>query len=209
MIASKMQKTFLAVLCIIEWFSLILQLDLQIKNSDVSVSELLIRYFSYFTILSNILVALCVSCLLFNSKNIITKQTSQTAIAVYIFVVGLIYNVILRSIWKPQGLQKLVNELLHVVNPILYFLYWIVFANTIKLKTKNIIYWLIYPFVYTVAVLIRGSFSQFYPYPFLEINKLGLDKVLVNCCGITVLFIITSIIFLTVGNFIASKKSNV
>jgi len=42
-----------------------------------------------------------------------------TAITVYITIVGLVYNVILRFLWKPEGLQFIVDELLHTVIPLL------------------------------------------------------------------------------------------
>ncbi|MFZ5976285.1 MULTISPECIES: Pr6Pr family membrane protein [unclassified Hydrotalea] len=33
--------------------------------------------------------------------------------------------------------------------------------------------WLIYPLLYLVYILIRGSFSGFYPYPFVNVLQIG------------------------------------
>ncbi len=202
----KTRRNFLFSIFILECFTLATQFYLSNNNTTVSITESIIRYFSYFTILTNILVAFCTGFLLLKPSSFFSKQSTQTAIAIYIFIVGLIYNVILRFTWHPQGLSKIIDELLHVVNPVLYIIYWVLFSNKQKLKWKNIFSWLIYPLVYIIYVLIRGESSGFYPYPFLEVNRLGFNKVLVNCASITTLFILTSIIFLTTGNFIASKR---
>lgn len=204
---SKAQKLFLILLFMLTWFAICTQFYLMLQNRIASVTETIIRFFSYFTILSNLLLAVCVSYLLFKSTSIFTKQTIQTAIAVYIFIVGLIYNIVLRQTWNPQGTQKIVDEILHLINPALYIIYWAIFSARHKLKMYNIFYWLLFPFAYMVIVLIHGNFSNFYPYPFLDMNTLSIYKIAVNCLTITVLFIICLFIFLVLGNYIASKKS--
>jgi hypothetical protein len=204
------QKILLVVIIILEWFALIAQLHINMHHGIGSTVELIVRYFSYFTILTNLLVAVLTTSLLikidFRLKRFFKKQSTQTATVVYIFIVGLIYNIILRSAWNPQGLQKPVDELLHLVNPVLFIIYWASFSNRKILKWKNILFWLIYPFVYLVLVLMRARSSDFYPYPFLDVNKLGLEKVFINCISITILFALTSIIFLAIGNYIAKGK---
>lgn len=54
---------FFIALSILGWFALGSQLYLIIQNRIVSVPETVVRYFSFFTILTNLLVAICVSCL--------------------------------------------------------------------------------------------------------------------------------------------------
>jgi len=61
-------KIFLIVLFVSGWFSLIAQFYLIIINRTTSVGETIIRYFNFFTILTNILVALCATTLLFGYK---------------------------------------------------------------------------------------------------------------------------------------------
>jgi len=85
-----------------------------------------------FTIDTNILVALSYTFIALGSNSrwgkFFTKATTITAITVYIIIVGVTYNIILRSTWNPQGLQKLVDELLHSVIPVLYVLFWVFFV---------------------------------------------------------------------------------
>lgn len=57
------------------------------------------------------------------SKLLLTDGTI-TAITVFILIVGSVYQIVLRSIWEPTGLQFIVDELLHTVIPLYMLGYW-------------------------------------------------------------------------------------
>ncbi len=206
---SQLNKVLLAVIAVAGWFALITQFYLNITLRADSVFEVVTRFFSYFTILSNCIVTIACTVLLFkpgsNLGRFISKQQTLTAILVYILIVGLIYNTILRYTWDPQGLQKIVDELLHSVIPVLYLVYWLFFVSKNQLQWKNILPWLIFPFAYIILVLIRGSISGFYPYPFINAYSLGINKVVANSVGISLLFIIVALFFVGVGKFLNKK----
>lgn len=124
-----------------------------------------------------------------------------TAITVYILIVGIIYNIILRFLWQPAGIQKLVDELLHSVIPLLFLLYWWFAADKRNLQWKQVFPWLIFPLVYLVYILTRGSFSGFYPYPFVNVDQIGIAKVILNSIGITLAFTITGVILTAAGKW--------
>jgi len=107
-------------------------------------------------------------------------NTVLTSIVLYMTIVGLTYNILLRNVWHPEGLFKLADELLHVVNPLLFIIYWVAFVPKEGLKYRNVWPWLWYPFVYFIYVLIRGAISGNYPYPFLDVAKLGYPQVLLT-----------------------------
>ncbi len=54
----------LAILALFGWFALLSQFYLIIEGRVVPVPETIIRYFSFFTILTNLLVAVCATVLL-------------------------------------------------------------------------------------------------------------------------------------------------
>jgi len=112
-------------------------------------------------------------------------------------VVGLTYHIILRSLWDPQGLQYIVDELLHTVLPVLFVIYWALFVPKSSLQWKGILSWLILPVAYCVYSFIRGGCTGWYPYPFLDINLLGRQQVIYNVGGMILLFLV--ITFLLVG----------
>jgi hypothetical protein len=196
-------KWFLTLLLVLGWFAVIVQFYFYIGNAAASLPEMVIRFFSYFTILTNILVALSCTSLVFfaNSKwgrHFGTVQT-QTAITVYIVVVGLVYNTVLRFIWQPQGMQRVVDELLHLILPVLCLVYWLAYVRKNDLKWNDFWVWLVYPLVYLVVVMVRGWFSGYYPYPFLDLEKLQTSAVVLNCIGITLLFFLFSLLFIGIG----------
>ncbi|RXK61923.1 hypothetical protein ESA94_02620 [Lacibacter luteus] len=196
------QRITQIVIALVAWFAILLQLYLQIINRTTGVAEAVIRFFSYFTILTNIIVAVCFTSLalqkgkafrFFNNPGVLT------AVTVYIFIVGLIYNLVLRSLWNPQGLQLLADNLLHSATPALALLYWLFFANTKQVSWKSTTSWLIYPLLYLIYVIIRGAFSNFYPYFFIDVSKLGYSKAFVNAFYVTVCFLLVSLLLLWVG----------
>lgn len=206
------RNSILALGAVVGWLAVLLQLVLIIQNRVTGLTETFIRYFSFFTILTNILVAACFSLLWLNRKNFnppsVLSAPRQTAVAVYILVVGIIYNAILRFLWSPTGLQQIVDEVLHLVVPLLYFTYWLLFVNKQSLRWKHAFTWLIYPFVYLVFILIRGRLATpaYYPYPFVDVSKLGYEKVFVNSLGLLLLFLLLSFIFVALGRLRTSKK---
>ncbi|GGD23920.1 hypothetical protein GCM10011343_12650 [Flavobacterium orientale] len=176
------------------WFAISTQYVLIIQNSATDTIETTIRFFSFFTILSNILVTLSFTFFYFNQKNFFTRYATQTALVVYISIVAIVYNLVLRFIWEPQGLQKVTDELLHVIVPILYVFYWIKFTDVIQLYYKYIFKILFFPAAYLVLILIRGHFSNYYPYPFIDVFKIGYNQVVVNSCIVLLAFVVVSLI---------------
>lgn len=203
-------KIYLAIVVVLGWFSLAGQFYINVNSKAASIPELIIRYFSYFTILSNLLIAVCCTMLLFRPYSkwgkFFSRQQTLAAITVYIAIVGLIYNIILRFLWAPAGLQKIVDEILHSVIPVMFLVYWLVFVGKDKLMWRNVPPWLIFPFTYILYVMIRGSVSGFYPYPFINTYQLGINKVLFNSIGIAVVFICVSLVFVAIGKSMAEKK---
>ncbi|HSQ44722.1 MAG TPA: Pr6Pr family membrane protein [Ginsengibacter sp.] len=196
-------KAFLWMIVILGWFALISQCYLIIENRVAPVPETIIRYFSFFTILTNLLVAICCTTLLSKSdnflKNFFSKQTTLTAIAVYITIVGSVYNIILRFLWKPEGLQWVVDEILHSIIPVLFILVWLFFIPRGKIAGKSVLAWLLYPLIYLILILSRGHYSSFYPYPFIDVSKIGFNKTLVNSAGMLLAFLVVSILFIALN----------
>ena len=203
--STKARQIFLAISAAIVWFSVIAQLYLSIVNRLATVAEALTRFFTYFTIQTNILVATCFTVLLLKPVSDWGKFFSSprvlTAICTYITFVGLTYNLLLRQLWQPTGLQQVVDELLHSAIPIIFILYWLIFVPKAGLQWKNIFTWLIYPVIYIIIVLIRGALSGYYPYPFIDVNDLGYPKVFLNGFGLIIAFLMLSCLFIAIGKF--------
>ncbi len=200
---TKSFKLFVAIGAIIAWFAVIFQLYLIIQNRVLPIPETIVQFFSYFTILSNLIVAVCFTVISVqpnaNWGKFFLKPQTASAINLYIFVVGLVYNTILRWQWQPQGWQLLVDNLLHVATPIWFLCYWIVFVPKASLQYKNVWLWLIFPAVYCVYILIRGAIVNRYPYPFLDVVNLGYQQVIINCCGLVIVFLALALLEVWIG----------
>jgi hypothetical protein len=200
---TKAMQVYTAIVAILGWTTVVLQFYLILLNRTTSVAETIVRFFSFFTILTNILVALCCTWILLKPDSArgqyFSRPATLTAITVYIVIVSLVYNLVLRSYWDPQGLQMWVDESLHSVIPSLFLLFWLIFVPKGKLQWKGVFPWLIYPLVYIVFILVRGALSGFYPYPFIDVGKIAYHEALINTGGLLIGFLVLSLLLVGVG----------
>ena len=115
-------------------------------------------------------------------------------------VVGIVFSVLLRN--EDLGsLLPWVNIVLHYVMPVVVVLDWLYQPPKTKLVVNQVVFWLIFPLVYLVYSLIRGSIVGFYAYPFLNPAKVGgYGIVALYCLGILVVFLLLSWLLMIVGN---------
>jgi hypothetical protein len=165
-------------------FAVLAQWVIMVQQREADLLGNLVRFFGFFTILTNLMVCcqLWVLCLPVPAriKHFFNASRVQTALTIYILLVGLVYNTLLRSLWNPTGLQRVVDELLHTVMPLFMLIFWILFAKKGGLGFRDLLYWSIYPLLYLVYILVKGHFSGYYPYPFLNVEVLGMQRVLFN-----------------------------
>jgi hypothetical protein len=206
-----MKKLIAIVIALLALFAVITQYFLMLENRTTSVVETTIRFFSFFTILANSIVAVYFVRKSVRKESTIelmnTDANSTTAITVYISVVGLIYQILLRDLWNPKGMQELVDELLHSVIPVLVLLYWFLYTEKSRLMYIRIFRWLLFPLVYLLYILARGQYAGFYPYPFVNVAELGLKQVLINALGVTFIFLGISALLVSIAIAMVKKKS--
>lgn len=204
------RKLFAATGALLGWITLILQFYLMMNNRIVSLPETTLRFFSYFTILTNTLVAITYTVLWVDPPTgrfkALTRVSALTAVTVYILIVGIIYNVILRALWEPKGLQYLVDEALHTVIPLLFFIFWLVFVPKASLEWRQSLSWLGYPIAYVLYILILGAITRFYPYPFADAGQLGYPRALLNGLGIVAAFFLLSLLLIALGKRLPRKQ---
>lgn len=186
------------------WFALVAQFFLAIDKRTAPAAEAVIRFMSYFTIEANGLATLGFTVLLAARRTAagrwFSRQSVVTAITIYMVVVGLTYNIILRSLWKPSGLEWVVDELLHTVLPAACIFYWLLYASAKKrLSWKTVPSWMLYPLIYCMYTMIRGAMTGWYPYPFLDADALGYPRVLMNIGGMIVVFFGVAALFVVIA----------
>jgi hypothetical protein len=79
-----------------------------------------IAYFSFFTILTNLIIAVGLTCSLLLADSRWGSFFSLSGTALYTAIVGALYSFLLRHLWNPEGSQKIADVLLHDVVPLAY-----------------------------------------------------------------------------------------
>ncbi|HEY3599735.1 MAG TPA: Pr6Pr family membrane protein [Paraburkholderia sp.] len=196
-----------AAIAIIAWLAFAAQTDITIDRlvaRGFGVLDALERMSSYLTNLTVLACAICFTCVALRPPTPITRffraPTVVTAIVVYMVFVGLAYNLLLRPLWTPSGYRSLVNESLHTVLPILAALYWLLFVPRFHLTLRQCMLWLIYPIAYIATTMLRGSLSDFYPYPFINVLELGYERVLVNETLLVCAFVALMALFIAINH---------
>lgn len=181
--------------------ALILKLKLRVELEEVSIVESVTRFLSYFTILTNLLVTIYFSVIYFSKSGntICHKPGSLTALAAFMAFVGLAYHLLLRHVWDPKGLVMILDETHHTVAPIVTILFWWFYEKRNSVKFKKLSAWILYPILYLIWITIRGHFSSFYPYYFVDANNLGIQKALINSFGLLVIIVLFLIVFYFIG----------
>jgi hypothetical protein len=181
-------------LACVGWTAVSIEVALTIDRAvsdKTSIAAAVIRCFSYFTIETNMLLAviLTVIALRPQAESFFLQPGVKLAAIVYIIIVGVVYATLLRHLWNPQGVRLFADRLLHIAMPIFYPLYWLAFAPKGETSRVDPFRWLIYPVVYFVYILARGAVFGIYPYPFLNVAKLGYLQVFLNSLGLLAAFL--------------------
>lgn len=204
---------WLAALCLaVAAGSLLLQYAILIRATQDTIGPgfATVRFFSYFTVLSNMLVVFATGSALLGSNARITDFFRRSAvkggIALYIGVTGAIYFLILRHLWQPQGAQWWADTGLHYATPLLYLAWWLLGVRHGALRWGDIMRWLAFPLAYLLWTFLRGAWVHEYPYPFIDVGQLGWTAVIRNAAGILAAFLGLGAAFVAIDRRLGRAK---
>jgi hypothetical protein len=193
-----------AVVCVMVVVALAVQLGLVIRGHDVLVVDgrkpptgtRVVRFFSYFTVQSNILVALTCGWLAVRpaGRGAVERVLRLDAL-IGITVTGIIYVTLLRPIVNLSGIPKLTDIAFHYLAPVLTLLGWLLFGPRPRIDDRVLAFALIWPALYVAYCLTYGASTGWYPYPFIDAKVLGYVPALRNGAGILVLLLGVGVIF--------------
>jgi len=175
-----------ALVAIVCWAGLTVQFAATYgQQHDVLASLWIIARF--FTILTNLILAVIMTRIATGgrvSANVLGGATLA------ILLVGIVYFFLLRGLHSLSGLALVADVLLHKVSPVLMPLWWLLFAPRARLRWNAPIWWSAYPVAYLLYALARGQAEHKYPYPFLDVGKIGWTQTALNVGGIALGFIL-------------------
>ncbi len=180
------------LLAAVAWFGVLLQLWLSINLALATGKPVivgLVSYLGYFTILTNIFVAIVATAGSFRRPARIYRLPVVGCATAAIIIVGLGYHFLLREIWDPQGAQWVADNVLHYIVPAGALLHWFVFHTDERPGWRAPFAWCWYPLLYFVYVMTRGEIRHSYPYPFIDVLALGYPQALLNAGGFVLGFV--------------------
>jgi hypothetical protein len=152
-----------------------------------------LNFFSYFTILTNLLAAaaMLIPVLMPGSRTgqFFARASVRTAVAGYIIIVGIVYFLLLRDIGHAEGWSLFFDHVLHYVLPPLFVLDWLLFVPKGIVAWRNGFACLGFPALYIAWTLSHGALTGWYPYPFVNVSKLGYGHTFLNIAGLVLAFL--------------------
>ncbi len=156
------------------------------ETSRPDLTTRLVRFASYLTIWSNVLVAWSAATLaLGRDRDTRLWRALRLDAVVICFGGGLVHFVALRPLLDLDGADLVADKLLHTVVPLLAVIGWVVFGPRERATRADLLPFLVVPAGWLVYTLVRGAFVDWYPYPFIDVVEHGYGEVLGNVLGVT------------------------
>jgi hypothetical protein len=146
--------------------------------------------FAFFTVQSNLLIGVATLLLA------LRLDRSATAFAVMrlsglvaILVTAIVFHAVLAQLLNLSGWGRIGNELVHTIVPAMAVVGWLMLGPRGIVSKRVVWLSLIFPICWLAFTLIRGAIIGWYPYPFLDVTKLGYARTALNCLWVAVLLL--------------------
>lgn len=150
----------------------------------------LVRFFSYFTVQANLMLAFVAATLLLRPhRDGPVWRVVRLDALLGIAVTGVVFVVALRPILDLHGLAAVTNAGFHYASPVLGVVGWLLFGPRPRIGWRTVGWSLAWPVAWLAYTLVHGAATRWWPYPFVDAHALGYPRVAVNCAVVTVLFL--------------------
>lgn len=151
---------------------------------------------SYFTIWSNIVVAIALTLLALNPR----RDTPLTRVlrldsVLMITITAIVYAVLLAPITEVTGWSIFTNPLQHIVVPALTVLVWIIYGPRGWISWRTVIASLAIPLIWIVWMMGRGAITGTYPYGFANVAQHGYVSVFTTLAMILAFGLVIATVF--------------
>lgn len=164
-------------------------------------------FWCFFTIQSNLLA---VFVLLWGAAGYPGARSNTTvdlvrgAAVLFMTITFVVYGVLLTGYEASlQTPVPWVNNVLHRVIPIVLMVDWLIEPPRTAIRLRQALLWLLFPLLYAVFTLIRGPIVGWYPYPFLNPERVGgYGVVALYCLGIALASALLAWLVVLVGKHV-------
>lgn len=192
-----------ALVALIAGVTLVTRLVLRTEQSD-SVLDALSYMSQYFTILTNTIVFVMMLAIAAGKG---VRPVIVRTVVIAIACVGLLYHSLLAHLVSLSGLDLLADHGTHTFVPILSVIWWFLWAENPKVTRADPLLWIAWPLLYTTYILVRASFSGFYPYPFLNFPELGATALMINVLVISTGFVVVGFVLSGLNRLVRARRS--
>jgi hypothetical protein len=165
----------------------------------VSIPVRFIRLFSYFTVDSNIVVAIvCVLLVADPRRQGRWWDALRLNALLAITITGIVYAAVLAPLIQLTGWAQAANVGFHYIVPWAMVAGWLVFGPRPRFRWGTLAAAFILPIVWLAYIFVQGPFTRWYPYPFLDVTTIGLGPALVNAVLVLVFAAVLGLVYLLI-----------
>lgn len=109
---------------------------------------------------------------------------------------GVVYSTVIARYDQLSGWQQhSVNACVHYLVPVAMVLGWLLFGPRPRISKQTVGWALVWPACYLTYILVQGHFSQWYPYPFMDVASHGYARVLGNSVAVLAVLAVVSTLY--------------
>lgn len=205
--ASAFQTAVMIAVAVIAWTGVALQASVTVParmalgdSAPAAVAHML----GYFAVLTNALVAVSLTVAVLQPRSRLGRFFAHpdiaTGVTLSMVMIGAVYSIFLRKLWPSAGLQHIANVFLQYVAPWSYALYWAIGVPRFNPRLRSLGQWLVFPACYCLTVMVRRWASAGPPYFFLDVQRWGMARVLVNCGWIAAGFLALGLLLIALDH---------
>ncbi|MGY1887175.1 Pr6Pr family membrane protein [Blastococcus sp. SYSU DS0753] len=184
-------RTWWGALAVVVAVSIATQFVLQVADPAgpaLGVLERIVRFFSYFTVQSNLLVLAATLPLVWDpGYDGRLWGVVRLASLLGITITGLVYAVVLAPLHDPRGIDAWTNAGDHYVAPVMTVLGWLLFGPRPRIDGGVVARALLWPVAWIGWILAQGVVTGWYPYDFMDAAELGYAVALRNLVVVVLL----------------------
>ena len=199
----RVARWFFGLTSVLVTFGILLQLKVAAANDSgyfEGVPSRIVNVLSYFTVQSNILIALTTGLLAVHLGRPETWfRVLRLSAVIGITITGIVFHIALKGLTELTGPAVTADWILHTASPILGLLGWVIFGPRGWVTSRIVKLSVLFPVLWLAYTLVRGALVEdrsgrnFYPYPFLDVVEHGYARVFVNIVVVALLFFVLAL----------------
>lgn len=192
-------RVFAALVALAAWAGLAVQLQASVELTG-SAGAALWAMLRYFTVLTNLLVALLFGAIALSGR---ASAFAAGGATMAILLVGIVFALLLNGLLELSGGALLADFLMHRATPVLAPCWWLAFMPKGGLRRRDPFLWVLYPLAYFAYALARAGLDGLYPYPFMDAGRMGWLQTGLNAVEVAAGFLLAGLLLVRLDRRLA------